>query len=208
MTKKEYLENYRLRDRDFVDEEIFVNLSQAACFGPNARFIGCKISISSKSSQVSFSESLFQDCVLHFTRRLSKENFEDAQFVKCRFLGTLADCDFGARNGNDSNDIKNRVLDCDFTEADLRLCRFFNTDITRIQFPLWPNFTILDYKEAAEDFRSSHFSNAVAYSKMLLNVRQHGEVALCCHASDESKEIGCTVEELRAFVRGKTYVVT
>lgn len=208
MAKNEYLQNYRLRDRDFIDEQIRIDLSQAACFGPNAKFIECQISISSKSTQISFSRSVFQNCVMHFTRKLSKVRFENAQFFNCRFLGTLIDCDFGARDSVTAKDVMNRVIDCDFSEADLRLCRFFNTDITRLKFPSWPNFTIVDYHAIAADIRTSDFRNAKYYSEMLLNVLEPNEVALACYAPDESKTIGCTVDELKDFFHGKPYVIT
>lgn len=208
MSKSQYLQNYRLRDRDFINEQIAVDLSQAACFGPNAKFIGCQISISSKSSQLNFCESLFQDCLVHFTRKISKLNFKDARFINCRFRGILDDCDFGARDCSAIGEMNNRVLDCDFSEADLRSCRFFNTEITRIQFPPWPNFTIVDYNSASSDIRSAEFTNAQYYSEVLLRIREPREVATTCFAPDEAKRMGCTADELKDFFHGKPYVIT
>lgn len=207
MSKSQYLQNYRLRDRDFINEQIAVDLSQAACFGPNAKFIGCQISISSKSSQLNFCESLFQDCLVHFTRKISKLNFRDAQFINSRFRGILDDCDFGARDGSAANEMKNRVLHCDFSEADLRGCRFFNTDIKTLKFPAWPTFTIIDYHAASADLSRAMFPGAPDYAGKILRLWLPGEKAVCLYAKDEAMRIGCTVAELKDFFLGKPYVI-
>ncbi|EPX62305.1 hypothetical protein D187_008492 [Cystobacter fuscus DSM 2262] len=62
----------------------------------------------------------------------------------CRFKGSFSGNDFGFRADLFDREKAGGVEDCDFSEARLNGCRFFNCDISTIRLPLWPCFSFMN----------------------------------------------------------------
>jgi hypothetical protein len=62
----------------------------------------------------------------------------------CRFKGSFSGNDFGFRANLFDREKAGGVEDCDFSEAGLNGCRFFNCDMSTIRLPLWPCFSFMD----------------------------------------------------------------
>ena len=69
-----------------------------------------------------------------------------SDYVSCRFKGRYIGVDFGRSPWPNPIDKKfdeyGELIDCDFTEATLDLCRFFSVDLARQKFAPWPQFVI------------------------------------------------------------------
>ena len=118
----------------------------------------CRVVISVKAGGPSIYRSRLIDCTIEVKRKMRDTRlpkFFDSDYVRCKFKGHFSGVDFGRSPWPDpltgELDKHGDLIDCDFTEATLDLCRFFNVDITRQKFAPWPQFVISmeQYRKAA-----------------------------------------------------------
>ncbi|MGJ7566328.1 hypothetical protein ACSFBM_20945 [Variovorax sp. GB1R11] len=91
--------------------------------------------------------SRLTDCVIECTKKLTDRRlpkFFSSDYARCKFVGRFDGVDFG----RDPNPYSGRpdefgeLVDCDFTQSTLDLCRFFSVDIGRQTFSPWPQFIV------------------------------------------------------------------
>ena len=207
MRKTEYLNNLSFRDHEYQNQNFVIDSHSLCIFGPKAHFFGCEFEIETKEGQFGFLDSFFTDCKFRFIRVLKRVQFHNTQLHGCKLIGQLQGCDFGPRPGIGSASSNGALTRCDLRDAILDDCRFFNLDITANILPTWPTFTITDYAKAAACFaRQKNWPGAKEFAAELRELLLSGEVAVSMHGPTESKEIGCSSQELRDFLEGKKFV--
>ncbi len=92
-------------------------------------------------------DSQLTDCVIECTKRITDRRlpkFFSSDYVRCKFVGRFDGVDFGRDPSPYSGkpDEFGELVDCDFTQSTLDLCRFFSVDINRQRFARWPQFVI------------------------------------------------------------------
>jgi hypothetical protein len=83
------------------------------------------------------------DCTLDIKKELKNFRWEDVILKGCRFTGAMTGNDFGRWPFAEQPELGS-IEDCDFTDARLDACRFFDCDLRRMKLPSWPCFTVLD----------------------------------------------------------------
>lgn len=116
-----------------------------------------------RDSHPAIHDSQLIDCTIECTRRMTERGlprFTTSEYARCKFIGRFQGVDFGRwpyryvvgyDNGQfvEGFDQLGGLIDCDFTESTLDLCRFFSVDITKQRFAPWPQFVIPGEKFAA-----------------------------------------------------------
>jgi hypothetical protein len=74
-----------------------------------------------------------------------------ARFINCRFHGLFSGVDFGRTGRALLHEDFGGVEGCDFTEATLAGCRFFNVDMSTLRLPAWPHVVLHDFSKRAQD---------------------------------------------------------
>lgn len=149
---------------DFPKDEMISDLeitNESLAFGENlprgirgCTLRGCDITIDVPKGGPSIYRCKLVDCTINVKRRMKDACFFDSDYTRCKFKGKFLGMDFGRSPWPDpltgKLDKHGDLIDCDFTEATLDLCRFFNVDITRQKFAPWPQFvlTTVWYEEA------------------------------------------------------------
>jgi hypothetical protein len=92
-------------------------------------------------------DSQLTDCVIECAKRITDRRlpkFFSSDYVRCKFVGRFDGVDFGRDPSPYSGkpDEFGELVDCDFTQSTLDLCRFFSVDISRQKFAPWPQFVI------------------------------------------------------------------
>ena len=117
----------------------------------NAHLINCEIRIKCSGNAVNFSNSIFENCLIKTTRELNNVHFGDNSFISCTFKGKYSGCRFGETK---------IVRDCDFSDAKMDLCDFFEkTEIETLKFPLFPFIVISDIKNNSKDWAEIKFND-------------------------------------------------
>lgn len=108
-----------------------------------------------------------------------------ARFVNCRFHGVFSGIDFGAVEG------------CDFTDATLDGCRFFNTDVASPRFPRWPRVVLLDPYRRAADVAAIEWPARLGKYMQICTDKPASVSAAVMHIPSLARLVGCTEEHAR-----------
>ncbi len=112
---------------------------------------GCNIAIDVPKGGPSIYRCKLVDCTIDVKRRMKDSSFFGSDYTRCKFKGKFLGMDFGRspwpHPGTGHFYEFGELVDCDFTEATLDLCRFFNVDIARQKFAPWPQFVIPHNRE-------------------------------------------------------------
>lgn len=139
----------RIRDRHLVGETLLLS-SEGARAIVDCTLENCHIIVDRKDHIVAIGNSKFIRCALEFKHKLKNAQLVSSDYIQCSFKGKFDGVDFGRWPEPDpltkQMDELGDVVDCDFTQATLDLCRFFGVDIGRQKFATWPQF-VLPYKQ-------------------------------------------------------------
>jgi len=112
----------------------------------NCQLEGCNILIDSPNGVDGFLDCQLDDCVIEVNKKRKRSVFFGSEFKNCTFKGGIKDADFGrSRPDHPVFEKFNRlgsIVDCDFTQATLDMCRFFEVDLSRQKFAPWPQFVV------------------------------------------------------------------
>lgn len=138
-------EPMKIHDCRLEDEEVvFVKSDTFNRLGPNVTLQNCRINLRDSARWTMIRRCRFIDCEIIAKRKFTNSgDWPHNRLEGCTFWGTFSGNDFGHR---DKEDIWNEggISDCDFSQATLDMCRFWNTDMSTIKLPTWPSFTIMD----------------------------------------------------------------
>ena len=91
-------------------------------------------------------DSQLTNSTVETKKRMKDARFFGSDYIGCKFKGKFSGVDFGRSPwpGPLTNEMDKYgdMVDCDFSEATLDLCRFFNVGIARQKFAPWPQFVI------------------------------------------------------------------
>ena len=114
------------------------------------RVVDCTIQIADPRSVTLFC-STFQRCTIDVLKvRTGYRNpWAGCFFDSCTFKGKYYDCYFGEASNFCS--LQPGLRGCDFSQATLNLCSYFNCAPEDLQLPRWPHVTIFRPREHADD---------------------------------------------------------
>ena len=171
--------------------------------GPDSEFRDSQIDIVVPRAGLILVRTRFVGCTIRFKRPMNEFRFDGARFENCRLTGRFSSCDFGRRD--DEKDFpayfpEAGIVDTDLSQARLDGCRFINCDLSTVELPRWPCFTIRDPEAMYE-----HISALPWPAQTRFIVGEPGEdppntAGASWDARDVCKQFGGTVEELRAVV--------
>ena len=101
-------------------------------------FLDCEIIVQCPARKFRFVDCHMTGGVFRQKSLLKNSRFERVIFHGVKFTGRFSGVDFGWRNANQlrsENMVAGEVLNCDFSEARMDGCRFFNADIQSNRLP-------------------------------------------------------------------------
>jgi hypothetical protein len=117
--------------------------------GPDCELVDCAIDIADPTGVLLLC-SRFINTQIEVSR-VCKHWWQGCFFNSCRFKGKF----YGSYFGIESDECRQRecgVKTCDFTEARLDLCSFFNCTPNDLALPRWPHVTVFHPGANAADF--------------------------------------------------------
>lgn len=129
----------RLSDGRIEDAVLELEDGWSHQLGPDLELVRCRVIIRVRSRWFHPEGSVWRDCDVEVKRPIVKHYWSSVRLIGCRFSGRLTECDFGLADEAHEG----QVEDCDFSKAVLDSCRFMDCDSSRLVFPRWPCFTIL-----------------------------------------------------------------
>lgn len=186
-------------------EIIELKANMQSCLGPNAIFSQCHITLPKSAKNLIVTESTFENC--SFVSPNSFVNFQgwcNAKLAHCKFIGQFVGNDFG-----NWPDIKSKgtISDCDFTDALLDGCRFMSCSPSRIVFPLWPCFTIMQPTKRAGEFANIRMPGKLGIWADGLSWSPECVVAETNYAPKIAKQFSTTIDDIKLILQQLNNVV-
>lgn len=136
----------RISDQHLVGETIRIGDDWAESI-VRCKLENCHIIIDVPRGGAGIHDCQLTECAIETKKRMKDARFFGSDYIRCKFKGKFLGMDFGRSPwpipGTDIPFKYGDLIDCDFTESTLDLCRFFNVDITRQKFAPWPQFVVL-----------------------------------------------------------------
>lgn len=199
--------NIHFKDRVIEGERVELPKHAMYWLGPNVTFRSCTVVISVASRGLTLMSGSFIDCTIQAKSELKNVRWAPMNFRGCRFKGRFAGNDFGYREDDLDKWKIGGIEDCDFSEARLDGCRFFNCDMRTIRLPRWPCFTFLDARRHAAELVQHQWPGFFGSVIKVVCDAPEGTVASAWHAPTVAETMNTTVQEVRAALEGVPWVV-
>jgi hypothetical protein len=199
--------NVHYDNRDIEGERLEFPKHAIYFLGPNVTFRRCTLVFSVAARWLHLLSGKLIDCTIQAKSELTTLPWATMDLRGCRFKGRFTGNDFGFRQDLDDSSSIGRIEDCDFTEARLDGCRFFNCDMSSIRLPRWPCFTFMDPRGHAAELGRYEWPGRFGNLIERLATIPEGTVAVTWHAPTVAERMDTTVEELRAALEKAPWVV-
>jgi len=121
-----------LRDQKIERSTILLMPGELTGLGPALTLQNCRITCRTTARELVLIDTEMQQCIFVAKKKITGYKFLRARFYDCALEGTYSGCDFGKRLENYNN--MGDVARCDFTNARLDACRFFNCSLDGMKF--------------------------------------------------------------------------
>lgn len=197
-------ETNRVRHQRLENEHILVGDGGVIAV-IDCEVVNCEITIA--DTHLSVYDSRLYNCTLIQKTPLKHRRAFTNRYEGCTFKGKFLGVDFGRDPAMDpvskTWDTLGELIDCDFTQATLDLCRFYSVDISRQTFAPWPQFVVPYDRELAAskldrtwpgEFKQFLDLAADEYPSLSAST---GTVDYFCHNKKKNRGFGLTEAELR-----------
>ncbi|WNG44869.1 hypothetical protein F0U60_12770 [Archangium minus] len=200
--------NIHYKDREIVGERLELPAGALYWLGPNLTLRNCTVVISVASRWLTLMSGQFIDCTIQAKGELKNKRWARMSFKGCHFKGRFTGNDFGFREDDLDKWRLGGIENCDFSEARLDGCRFYNCDMRTIRLPRWPCFTILEPVQRAAELARLKWPGL--FGSVIIEGLPEQEVcvvAVAYHAPSVAERLDTTAEELRAVLERVPRVV-
>jgi hypothetical protein len=105
--------------------------------------------------------------------------------------------DFGRSDNVERDGDFGNIEDCDFTEATLDGCRFFNVDAATLRLPPWPHVVLPDFGKRASEVAAFTWPGELGRYMRICADQPESVRASVIHVPSFAKLIACTEEQVR-----------
>jgi hypothetical protein len=120
-----------------------------------------------------------------------------ARFINCRFHGLFSGIAFGKSDNIERDGGFGDIDNCDFTEATLDGCRFFNVAVSTLRFPAWPHVVLHDFAKRAQDVAAMTWPGELGRYMRICADQPASVKASVIHVPSFAKLVACTEEQVR-----------
>ncbi len=191
--------NIHYEKRELIGERLELLKGPFYWLGPDLTLRDCTVIISAARRALSLVSGALVNCTIQAKGELKGLPWATMKLKGCRFKGRFTGNEFGFRTDVDDRWRGGGIEDCDFSEAQLQGCSFFNCDMRTIRLPRWPCVTFLDPLRHAAELRRHAWPGLVGRTTIeAVCESPTGTVAVTWHAPTVAEKKDTTVEELRA----------
>lgn len=185
-----------IRGQDLFGETVVI--SEKDCGGlVESTFTSGTLKLAQSKGSATILRSVVRDSKVVAVKRQRDTNFFGARFINCTFHGVYSGIDFGSEGrGHHLYDF-GAVEGCDFTDATLDGCRFFNTDVSSLRLPGWPHAVLLDFSRRAADVAAMTWPGELGRYMRICADQPASEKAGVIHIPSFARLVACTEEQIR-----------
>ncbi|MBL8517692.1 MAG: hypothetical protein JNM76_12080 [Betaproteobacteria bacterium] len=185
-----------IRDQSLEGEMLV--LDDVKCRGlVDCTFASGVLKLTSTRGKAVLLDSVVKDSEVIAVKRQRDYRLFGARFINCKFHGVYSGIDFGREGRGEPLYDFGAVEGCDFTEATLDGCRFFNTDISSLRFPRWPHVVIPEPQRLAGDIAAMEWPGHLGKYMAIVARSPMDMKAAVLHIPSLVQLLQCTEAEAR-----------
>jgi hypothetical protein len=193
---------YRLDEADEIRGQNLLGetlvLSESACHGLiDCTFAAGTLKLARSKGWPLILRSTVKDSDVIAAKRQQDYPLLTARFINCKFHGLFSGIDFGRKVGSELHEDFGAIQVCDFTEATLDGCRFFNTDISTSRLPAWPHVVLLDFAKRAQAVATTAWPGELGKYMRICADQPESVSASVIHVPSFAKLVACTEDQVR-----------
>jgi hypothetical protein len=195
---------YELDARGDIRSQVLVGetvvLSEDECHGiVDSKLTACALKLAQKSSRwpIVIVRTTVVDSDVVAVKRQKDDRLFQARFINCRFRGVFSGIDFGQSHNVARDGDFGGVEGCDFTEAKLDGCRFFNVDVSSLRLPRWPHVVLLDFAQRAAEVAAMKWPGTLGNFMRICADQPVSLRVAVIYTPSLTKLVGCTEEQMR-----------
>lgn len=194
----------QFRDQRIEGEYLILKAGEVNYFGPNAEVVDCKLEIKVPTKDLVITRSHFLNCEFIFPKKTSNYDWFGANLESCNFKGTFIGHDFG--HSEKLRYPTGAIKGCNFEEAILDGCRFFECDMGTIKLPKWPCFTILSPFSQIEMMK---MSGGLALAELAADYEYATAqpTASTVYAPRLAERLGIDIDTILGEIAGKDWII-
>lgn len=189
----------KIRDQHLTGETVVLSEKDNDCHG----LVGCtfssgtlKLTRQSSKWPVGIVNTTVQDSDVIAAKPQKAYQLFRARFLNCRFHGVFSGVDFGHTDRSQLGENFGSIEGCDFTDATLDGCRFFNVDASTLRFPAWPHVVMLEPRKRLAEAAAMQWPGLLG---KYMALEEHEAVkAVVMHVPSLARLVKCTEEEIKA----------
>lgn len=183
-----------IRGQQLTGETVVLSDRECAGFVESTLTNGTLTLAQTKGAAI-ISLGTLENCRVVAVKRQRDFDFFSARFIGCQFEGTYSGISFGSKGGGDALFDFGSVQGCDFTNATLDDCRFFNADVSTLRFPSWPHVVMLEPRNRLADAAAMDWPGLLG--KYMTLEEPESVKAVVMHVPSLARLVKCTEEEIR-----------
>ena len=193
--------NYQLDDADEIHGQDLageaVVLSEKECHGLiDCTFAAGTLKLAQSKGRPMILRSTVKDSDIIAVKSQKAYPLFKARFINCKFHGVFSGVDFGRSPNPDFDGDFGSIEGCDFTDATLDGCRFFNVDVSTLCLPAWPHVMLLEPRKRLADAAAMEWPGLLG---KYMALEEHEAVkAVVMHVPSLAKLVKCSEEEVKA----------
>jgi len=199
------LKNVHFEDQLLENAQLELSDKEALYYlGPRLVLRHCTLVLRVPAQRLHFPGPKFIGCTIEVKRELQELSWYTTFLTGCRFTGRLTGCDFGHWPDPKSwpNTEEGGIEDCDFTAAQLHLCRFVGCDMNTLRLPRWPCFTLEAPFRRRHELASRPWPGKLGGWIRSFELYPETTVAVTLSAAELAKESAIEEEAIRAALTG------
>jgi hypothetical protein len=185
-----------IRGYDLVGET--VTLAENECRGLIAcTFLSGTLRLAQSKGAVSILLTTVKDSDVVAAKRQKDYPLFQARFVNCKFHGLFSGVSFGRTDRSELREDFGDVEGCDFTEATLNGCRFFNVEVSTLRLPAWPHVVLHDFAKRAQNVAAMTWPGELGRYMRICADQPASVKASVIYVPSFAKLVACTEEQVR-----------
>lgn len=171
-------------------------LSENACHGLiDCTFTSGTLKLAQSKGAASILRTIVKDSDVIAVKRQRDYRLYRARFFNCRFHGVFSGIDFGRADDTEFFGDFGAVEGCDFTDATVDGCRFFNVDVSTLRLPTWPHAVLLEPHKRLADVARFEWPGLLG---KYMEIKEPESVkAVVMHIPSLTRLVQCTEEEIK-----------
>ncbi len=185
----------RLKSMKLVGEEITLDSKSVHFLGPDLRLENCTLESRARGKNLVVFEAELVNCDFRTIVTLENCPWSEARLLTSRFSGHFLGCDFGGNT--DLYDWNGAVVSCDFTNAVLDGCQFYNCDLKQMVLPTWPTVWIRQPREHSANLLSLDWPDRLQFLISAVTESPEGTSAIALHAPSIASQYLVDMKKLK-----------